>query len=276
MTKKPDLFVATSVGTASLALVGGGGGHVKDSLALVVKDKAGDLAAGIGWKLGIELGWNNGSDYDYTYRFKVATLTAPQAEGGNGTVVTQEEFSLTAGSGGDGNDWFRVNSDSKSKSITDTTSGNWTWYGENESTAHEKFKQESDSSSEFSLRLSQSTGGEVSGSVVQSFEGGNTDETHVHNKHESKWQSTYDDGGGRVEIYKGKTPDKFDLDEVFTASYNGDGRVTLAADGSVTSDGSSHDEEHYTFDLVTVDEREYSTETTLTTKNSGGGTNIDW
>jgi len=126
------------------------------------------------------------------------------------------------------------------------------------------------------LRLSQSTGGEVSGSVVQSFEGGNTDETHVHNKHESKWQSTYDDGGGRVEIYKGKTPDKFDLDEVFTASYNGDGRVTLAADGSVTSDGSSHDEEHYTFDLVTVDEREYSTETTLTTKNSGGGTNIDW
>jgi hypothetical protein len=57
MTKKPDLFVATSVGTASLALVGGGGGHVKDSLALVVKDKAGDLAAGIGWKLGIELGW---------------------------------------------------------------------------------------------------------------------------------------------------------------------------------------------------------------------------
>lgn len=43
-----------------------------------------------------------------------------------------------------------------------------------------------------------------------------------------------------------------------------------------TASGSSGYEEHYTFDLVTVDDREYSTETTLTTENSGGGTNIDW
>lgn len=125
------------------------------------------------------------------------------------------------------------------------------------------------------MRLSQPTGGEVSGSVVQSFEGGNTDETHVHNKHERKWKNIFGDGSGRVEIYKGKTPDKFELAEVYTSSYNGNPSANLNTDG-VTASGSAEFEEHYTFDLVTVDDREYSTETTLTTENSGGGTNIDW
>ena len=93
------------------------------------------------------------------------------------------------------------------------------------------------------------------------FNGGSGDNWHVKNNSVGKWKNIVDDGSGCVEIYEGVATDDVTLDEVYTSSYNGNPSANLNTDGA-TASGSSEYEEHYTFDLVTVDDREYSTETT--------------
>lgn len=254
-------FEPAIVGTGSVSLVGGGGGHVNDSLSLVVKAKEGDLSADNGWTLGAELGWNNGSDYDSNYRYDYATMTTPMAEGGNGTVVTRDEFNLTANSGGDTKDWFRVNYDAKTKSVSDTTGGGWTSHSESKSTVQEELKQESNSTEEFSLTLSKSTGSDPSGSASLTSEGGSSDETHVRNESEGKSEDNYDDGYGTTEKFKSESKSKYTLDDVFGSESNGGINVTLNADGTITLSGSVSYEEEYKFDQMSSSEDKWSEET---------------
>jgi hypothetical protein len=248
-------------GSAGITLGGGGGGSSHDDLSLTAKDKQGDYDAGNGSKSSVDLGWHGGSHGDSGFSMGLGGDFSTNSEGDVDTNLTRDEFDIHANGNGGGNDWFNTNYDAKSKSVSDSTANGWTYHNESDSTGHEDSSVVSDSDSSFTFGLSKATGGDASGSIGLTFNGGSSDGWHVNNESNGKSESR-SDGGGSTRVYKSEGKSKYKVDDDYGSSYNGNPGASLNTDGSTTESGSSHAEENYTFDQVSESSAKSSEERT--------------
>lgn len=166
------------------------------------------------------------------------------------TTLTDDQFNVNGNANDTGQGEFGASYDAKSKTLTNTTSNGWTSEIERESDVHFDTKDQGNGGSTMTFSFGEPTGGDASGGLNVTFDGGGNEDEHIRDEGKTTWEDNFDGGAGSTEKNKGESKSKYTLGDVFGSESNGGITVTLNLDGTITVGGSFSYDEDYTFDQI--------------------------